>query len=300
MPDVLSFGTICSGIEGAAVAFEPLGWRHAYAAEIEPFCRDLLDHHYPGVPNLGDITEATDFPAVDLIVAGTPCQSFSLAGNRSGMADARGRLALRFVEIIDSGKPRWIIWENVPGVLSANRGHDFAAFIGALAECGYGFAWRVLDARRFGVAQRRRRVFVVGSRHGYRSAAAVLFDPPTCGKDAKPTRQSGPGRQRASNCAAELLGWTGDTTPKFGVEVCPTLRASQGGEGVGIIRGGLFRRLTVNEWERLQGFPLGYTAIPGWGETARRKAIGNSFAVPVMRWIGERLAFVDDMAKTAA
>ena len=128
----MKYGTLCSGIEGAAVAFADFGWQHAYCAEVDGFCCDLLAHHYPGVPNLGDITTA-QFPAVDLIVAGTPCQSFSVAGNRAGLDDPRGQLALRFVEILRETKPQWIIWENVPGVLSSSKGADFAAFIGALS-----------------------------------------------------------------------------------------------------------------------------------------------------------------------
>lgn len=101
----MKYGSLCSGIEGAAVAFANLPWHHAYCAEVDGFCCDLLAHHYPGVPNLGDITEATTFPSVDAIVAGTPCQSFSRAGKREGLADPRGQLALRFIEIIRQSQP---------------------------------------------------------------------------------------------------------------------------------------------------------------------------------------------------
>lgn len=286
----ISIGTLCSGIEGAAVAAEPLDWRHAYCAEVDPFCCKLLQTHYPEVPNLGDILRS-DCPPVDVIIAGTPCQSFSVnTAGRGGLADPRGQLALRFVEILRESCPRWFVWENVPGVLSANRGRDFGAFCDAVAELGYSIAWRVLNATGFGVPQRRRRVFVVGHCSDFwQRPAAVLFDPEARQVDAGQARKGRAGVEPAGASASPLLGWTGDPTPKFGVEVCPTLRACQGGEGVGVIGRGVFRRLTVDEWEQLQGFPAGYTAISGAGVTARRKALGNSFAVPVMAWILRRL-----------
>ena len=288
----MTYGSLCSGIEGAAVAFRDFGWAHSYCAEVNPFCCDLLQHHYPGVDNLGDITAACEIPYADVIVAGTPCQSFSRAGKREGLADPRGRLALRFIEIIRQTQPEWIIWENVPGVLSSNCGQDFAAFIGELADSGYGLAWRVLDARFFGVAQRRRRVYVVATRLGYEAAAAVILEANPRREDACPIGESGPEPQSIGRATTPVLGFSGDTTPKFGLDVCPTLRSQWGGEGFGILSDTEFRRLAVEEWEQLQGFPVGYTAIGKWGETVRRRALGNAFAVPVMRWLGERLAFV--------
>ena len=152
----------------------------------------MVEHHY-GFRNLGDMTKITeemiDGSPVDLLVGGTPCQSFSVAGLRGGLADPRGNLALRFVQLAAVMQPRWIVWENVPGVLSSGKGRDFGTFLGALGELGYGFAYRVLDAQWFGVAQRRRRVFVVGYLGDWRRAAAVLFEresvfgnPPTRGK----------------------------------------------------------------------------------------------------------------------
>lgn len=296
----MQFGTLCSGIEGAAVAFRDFGWTHTYCAEVDGFCCDLLAHHYPETPNLGDITEATTFPSVDVIVAGTPCQSFSRAGKREGLADPRGQLALRFIEIIRQSQPEFLIWENVPGVLSSNRGQDFAAFIGELADSGYGLAWRVLDARFFGVAQRRRRVFVVASRSGYEAAAAVILEAPACSADVGPIGEVGTEPQSIGRATTPVLGFSGDTTPKFGADVTPTLRSQWGGEGFGILSDTEFRRLAVEEWEQLQGFPVGYTAIGKWGETVRRRALGNAFAVPVIRWLGERLAFVAENCLTLA
>lgn len=289
----MRFGTLCSGIEGAAVAFSPLGWELAFSSEIDEFCCAVLATRYPGVPNYGDIEQATSLPAVDAIVSGTPCQSFSVNGKRAGMDDPRGRLALRFAEILRREHPKWIIWENVPGVLSSNGGRDFGAFLGTLVQLGYGFAYRVLDAHFFGVPQRRRRLFVVGRYGSASHAAAVLFERPSCRCHVAAPREVRERRDGVQPVAKETLyGWTGDETPKFGVECCPTLRAYQGGEGVGVIGESIFRRLTIEEWELLQGFPPGYTDIDGASDAARRRAIGNAFCVPVMRWIGQRVNLV--------
>ncbi len=276
---MVKFGSLCSGIEGAAVALPH--WEHAYCSEIEPFCCELLARHYPNAPNYGDITVHRSRPQVDCIIAGTPCQSFSINGDRAGMDDVRGQLAVAFSRILRYDRPRSFIWENVPGVLSSNEGRDFGAFLYAVGQLGYGAAYRVLDARYFGVAQRRRRVYVVGVHCGdWPRAASVLFDTPSGVVDARSPakgRKAGP----------KVLGWTGDTTPKFGDEVVPTLRASQGGEGVGILWRGGGRKLTINEWETVMGFPVNYTE--GGSDSQRRHALGNSFCPPVVRWIGERL-----------
>ncbi|MBR8234213.1 MULTISPECIES: DNA cytosine methyltransferase [unclassified Burkholderia] len=174
----IRFGSVCSGIEAASCAWHPLGWETAFVSEIEPFPSAVLAHHYPTVPNLGDMTQFKEWPdaAIDLLVGGTPCQSFSVAGLRKGLADPRGNLMLTYLAIAKRYAPRWLVWENVPGVLSSNGGRDFGTFLGGLAELGYGFAYRILDAQFFGVAQRRRRVFVVGCLGDWRRAAAVLFE----------------------------------------------------------------------------------------------------------------------------
>jgi DNA (cytosine-5)-methyltransferase 1 len=174
----MRFGSVCSGIEAASCAWHPLGWQASFVSEIEPFPSAVLAHHYPTVPNLGDMTKFKDWPdaAIDVLVGGTPCQSFSVAGLRKGLADPRGNLMLTYLAIAERFAPRWLVWENVPGVLSSNGGRDFGTLLGGLAELGYGFAYRVLDAQFFGVAQRRRRVFVVGHFGDWRRAAAVLFE----------------------------------------------------------------------------------------------------------------------------
>lgn len=198
--DPIKYLSVCSGIEAATVAWHPLGWRPVAFSEIEKFPSAVLAHHYPAVPNWGDMTRFQEWPdePVDLLVGGTPCQDYSVAGLRAGMAGDRGALTRTYVEIAERFKPRWILWENVPGVFSSNAGRDFAAFLCDLGECGYGWAYRVLDAQyvrtcRFprAVPQRRRRVFVVGYLGDWRRAAAVLFDRESLRGDPAPRRESG-------------------------------------------------------------------------------------------------------------
>src|SRR5579863_2213444 len=177
----IRFGSVCSGIEAASVAWEPLGWEPAWFSEIAPFPKEVLAHHYPTVPDLGDMTklygdETFKRERIDLLVGGTPCQSFSLQGVREGLADPRGVLALEFLRLADIKKPRWIVWENVPNVLRVNAGRAFGTILGALVQLGYGFSYRVLDAQFFGVPQIRRRVYIVGHLGDWRTAAAVLFE----------------------------------------------------------------------------------------------------------------------------
>jgi DNA (cytosine-5)-methyltransferase 1 len=183
--------SVCSGIEAATVAWHPLGWTAAAYSEIEKFPSQVLAHHYPDVPNVGDMTKFKEWNLgpIDLLVGGTPCQSFSVAGLRKGLDDPRGNLMLTFLAIADQYRPRWLVWENVPGVLSSNGGKDFGTFLGALGELGYGFAYRILDAQYFGVAQRRRRVFVVGYLGDWRAAAAVLFERHSLSGDSAPSRE---------------------------------------------------------------------------------------------------------------
>jgi DNA (cytosine-5)-methyltransferase 1 len=190
----MKYGSVCSGIEAASVAWHNLGWEPQWFSEIEQFPSEVLKHRFPDVPNLGDMTQLTQNPtfnerSIDLLVGGTPCQSFSVAGLRKGLADPRGNLMLTFLALADAKKPKWIVWENVPGVLSSNGGKDFGTFLGALGELGYGFAYRVLDAQYFGVAQRRRRVFVVGYLGDWRVAAAVLFERESLQGNIKPSRK---------------------------------------------------------------------------------------------------------------
>ena len=177
--------SVCSGIEAASVAWHHLGWTPVGFSEIEPFPAAVLAHRFPNIPNYGDMTKHESWPitrgAIDLLVGGTPCQSFSVAGLRQGLADPRGNLMLTYLAIADRLRPRWLVWENVPGVLSSNGGRDFGTFLGSLGELGYGWAYRVLDAQyvRVGrwpraVPQRRRRVFVVGCLGDWAAPGEVL------------------------------------------------------------------------------------------------------------------------------
>ena len=190
----MKYLSVCSGIEAATVAWHHMGWKPVGFSEIEPFPSKVLAHHYPDVTNFGDMTKFKEWKlddTVELLVGGTPCQSFSVAGLRKGLADPRGNLMLTYLAMANHFKPKWLLWENVPGVLSSNRGHDFAALLQGMAECGYGFAYRVLDAQYFGVPQRRRRVFVVGCLGDWRSAAKVLFESESLCGDITPRRGEG-------------------------------------------------------------------------------------------------------------
>jgi len=212
----LRYLSVCSGIEAASVAWEPLGWCPVAFSEIDAFASAVLAHHYRSVPNWGNMTRFKEWPdaAVDLLVGGTPCQSFSVAGLRKGLDDPRGNLALVYLGLVDRYRPKWVVWENVPGVLSSSKGRDFGAFLGALGQLGYGWAYRVLDAqyirtRRFSgaVPQRRRRVFVVGYLGDWRPAAAVLFEPESLRGNPPPRRE--PGQRPAPTLAARTRGGGG-------------------------------------------------------------------------------------------
>ena len=414
----MKYGSVCSGIEAASKAWEPIGWKPAWFSEIEPFPSAVLAHHWPEVTNLGDMTKIADavrageVEAPDVLVGGTPCQAFSIAGLREGLSDDRGQLTLSYVELANAidakrrerGEPESIIvWENVPGVLSS-KDNAFGCFLAGLAGesselqpagekwthagCVSGpqriIAWRVLDAQFFGVAQRRRRVFVVASARKGFDPAAVLFELDSVRRDSAPRRETqkavaaltarGVGTCGADDNQAQaghLIAFGGGNTaghidvatactahgirldfdtetfavhgtqdPDTNRELAHTLGRNNGqenaivtepftlairgrsegstvevrndgtanalltpnggraGMGVGAIGWGMqVRRLTPIECERLQGFPDNHTLISWRGKDAdecpdgpRYKAIGNSMAVPVMRWIGERIA----------
>ena len=371
----MKYLSVCSGIEAATSAWHHLGWEPVAFSEIEPFPSAVLKHHYPNVPNWGDMTQYKTWPdaTINLLVGGTPCQSFSVAGLRKGLEDPRGNLMLTFLGIADRYRPKYIVWENVPGVLSSNGGKDFGSFLGALGELGYGWAYRVLDAQWFGVAQRRRRVFVVGCLGDQLRAAEVLFESESVSRNTPPSRAKGQGATADAQgsvgsssahafkvrggCEGGGKGYLGSDDTAFtvathqdqhiaqpvtirtantganghgiAVDVTHTLDQAQGqavaqplpfdttqltcpsnygspkpGDPCHPLAAGAHipavatsmqvRRLTPVECERLQGFPDNHTNIP-WRKKAeapdgpRYKALGNSMAVPVMRWIGERI-----------
>ncbi len=369
----MRYGSVCSGVEAATVAWEPLGWEPQWFSEIEKFPSAVLQHHYPDVPNFGDMRKFKEWPSdrsIELLVGGTPCQSFSVAGLRQGLDDPRGNLMLTYLSIAAKYRPRWVVWENVPGVLSSNRGRDFGTFLGALGKIGYGFAYRLCDAQYWGLAQRRKRVFVVGCLGDWRRAAAVLFERESLSGHSPPSREAqqkvagaiasssfvgGPGgrpesaavnhfvpetagsldtecgggkltHQSAKNghliLERDVMGTlTAELSPALSVthKTAVAFQSSQSGVRLqdthatldanngsrrhnGALVGMQVRRLTPRECERLQGFPDDYTQIPWRGKAPekcpdgpRYKCMGNSMAVPVMRWIGERIAMVDKL-----
>lgn len=392
------YGSVCSGIEAATVAWHPLGWKPAFFSEIEKFPREVLKHHYPNVPLHDDFTtiKKGDYEPIELLVGGTPCQSFSVAGLRAGLNDPRGNLMLEFGALAHRLQPKWLVWENVPGVLSSNGGRDFGSFLAMLEELGYGFSYRVLDAQYYGVPQRRRRVFVIGHIGSWQRAAAVLFEQHSLQGHPAPSREkrqevteiagtltsNGGGLNRPAGNANELDFCIATQSTCSGKETFGTLMANcgtkqwlgnqealsgdyhvfalagntigrqpdNGGNGNGYdesgvsytltktdvhavahafkVRGGcdgggkgylgqdeqaftlstgadqqLFhnlqvRRLMPIECERLQGFSDDFTNIPGASDSARYKALGNSMAVPVMRWIGERINLIEELSKS--
>ena len=301
----MRYGSVCSGIEAATVAWHPLGWEPAFFSEIEPAPRSVLAHHYPDVPCHGDFTTigADQYGSIDLLVGGTPCQSFSVAGLRGGLDDDRGNLALEFFRLAQRTRPRWLVWENVPGVLSSNGGRDFGSILGAMVECGYGFAYRVLDAQYFGVAQRRRRVFVIGCLGDSASAAAVLFECHSLSGCSSPRRPT----QEEADRKAAVSTFVGGKIGKHKPDLAGPLTAGmhKGARGTEAVESGHIvatpfgvRRITTRECERLQGFPDDYTLVPHrnkpMSDGPRYKALGNSMAVPVMHWIGNRIQMIEE------
>lgn len=393
----MRYVSLFSGVEAATLAWSPLGWEPMAFAEIDPFPCAVLAFRFPDVPNLGDVSKVDwkEFERgrgrPDVVVGGSPCQSFSIAGKREGLEGASG-LMWEFVRACDQLRPRWVVWENVPGALSSSGGEDFRCLLQALDELGYCSAWRVLDAQFFGVAQRRRRLFLVGSLGSGRSAEVLLEPEGLRGvhqssreKRAELAARSGVGSQKAGGVygiAGNVIGrkpgnggngtgycdpdedgfYTLTATDRFAVVVtggespcdptqsacggrpgggkgplvqeevsgtlatgndqvvfcmadaasntaidegvAGTLKANNGrNQPVAVFHGGIARKLTPEECERLQGMPDGWTRVPYRGKPAdecpdgpRYRAIGNSFAVPVVRWIGERMQAYEDGA----
>jgi DNA (cytosine-5)-methyltransferase 1 len=309
----MKFLSVFSGIEAASVAWEPLGWEAIGFSEIDPFPCSVLAHHFPQVPNFGDITRHEswniDPGTVDLLVGGSPCQSFSTSGKRAGLDDPRGRLMLTYLDIVAQLRPRWIVWENVVGVLHSGRGRDFGSFLGGLVKRGYHFAYRVLDARYTrvdgyprGLPQKRRRVFVVGYSGRDNAAERVLLtyskttakyeethDIMAMDEVARTREASSPIRTvecfKVENFPGEWHGTAFPTLMKSGVEAALLINQKH------------IRRPSMVELERAQGFPDNWTNVTHNGnpptKAMRVGAIGNSMAVNCMRWIGRRIEAVE-------
>ena len=306
----ITFGSVCSGIEAASVAWHPLGWRAAWLAEIEPFPSAVLAHHYPDVPNFGDMTllpsriRDGEVVAPDVFCGGTPCQAFSVAGLRKSLDDARGNLSLTFCEIaneIDSARsvlgeqPAVIFWENVPGVLST-KDNAFGCFLGALAGesselqpaggkwsnagCVFGpartVAWRVLDAQYFGVAQRRRRVFVVASARKGFDPVEVLFEFDGVRRDIAPSREAGQGVTHATTPCLTSSGRgverTGDTRGQDPVVAVTVMAHGQGGAEIAENR---CPTLTCNHEAPIAAYPATTHTLRGEGFDASEYGTGR-------------------------
>ena len=377
----LRYVSLFSGIEAASVAAEPLGWEPVCFCEIDAFPSAVLAHHYPDVQNLGDITKVDwkevlrEHGPVDVVVGGSPCQSFSIAGKKDGLAGASG-LMFEYIRAISEIMPRYWVWENVPGALSSSGGTDFECFLGEMAGIRgaggerYGIGYRVLDAQFFGVAQRRRRLFAIGVLGDFAGPCEILFESEGLRWDSSSSREkrkalaadTGNGIDGADGGVSSILS-SRDRQQTYAVRTAQT-----GANGCGIsnelshtvdttgpeavvlkVRGGsdtyikrdgkvgtagkgalmsegvtftiaatqdqtlfapkstsyVVRRLTPRECERLQGFPDDWTRVPYRGKPAeqcpdgpRYKAIGNSMAVPNMRWIFERIQAYETMTET--
>ena len=335
----LTYASVCSGIEAVSVAWKDLDLKPLWFSEIEPFPCAVLAHHYPNIPNYGDMTKlperilSGEIEAPDILVGGTPCQAFSVAGLRKSLSDERGNLTIVFVRILNAintirrrrGLPDAVaLWENVPGILST-RDNAFGCFLSALLSESQELvptwgrwtsagivrtdekeiAWRVLDAQYFGVPQRRRRVFLVAGNRD-RRAAQILFEQPSESRNPKQGKkeeeefaafiESSFGTYRKSEVGGTIKRTGGALSG--GSETLIVVHNRQGADNTNVIYANKkkVRRLTPLECERLQGFPDNYTRI-AWRnkpaeqcpDTPRYMAIGNSMAVPVIRWIGERL-----------
>jgi DNA (cytosine-5)-methyltransferase 1 len=318
----------------------------------------VLAHRYPQIPNLGDVNkihEKAEFKTheIDILVGGTPCQSFSKTGRREGFNDPRGRLALQFLEIAEMRRPRWLVWENVVEVLSSNGGRDFGAFLRKMGKIGYGYSWHVLDAYHFGVPQSRRRLFVVGYLGDWKRAAAIFSGREVVRTNHRPNGGAGDADARRDGARApgagpeaiavqgNLIGRrdeAGPNGPGWRVGPMYTLTATDRMAVIAIqsntinrrpdtehlsagwrdgkmycltgmgrhatIANGVARYILPVEAERLQGLPHDYTKVPYRGMPAeecpddpRHEAVGNAMCVPVVRWVGERIAFLDSLPK---
>ena len=326
----MNYLSLCSGIEAASVAWIPIGFNPVAFSEIEPFSSSVLKHHYPQVPDLGDMTKFKEWPdyAIDILVGGTPCQSFSVAGLRKGLDDPRGNLALTFGAIAARYRPRWIVWENVYGVLSSNGGKDFAGFLGLLTgqsvtppeqgwqnsgaisgyRSAYGVSWRTLNSEYFGVAQRRRRVFAVGYLGDWRRSSAALFERNCLPWNSPKDQKTGKTNARSAGDIATvrrrhpqiptIIGTVRARTPGTGGRVEQELGflipdVTHNKKAV--------RRLTCVECERLMGFSDQYTNVKhrnrDAGDGPRYRALGNSIAVPCLSWLGARIKQVDEVCR---
>lgn len=339
----LTFGSVCSGIEASQLAFSPFGFEQKWSSEIAEFPSKVLEQHFPNIPNVGDMNNIPnlildkEIDAPDLFCGGTPCQAFSLAGWKNGLADERGQLTMTFIEIanaidkirLEKGKKRSIVlWENVEGVLN-DKTNAFGNFIAGLAgfeeeikvskwtKSGYlegkdrNVAWRVIDAKYFGLPHQRKRLYVLAGGKDFKPDQVLFeFDNKDIGKELKlKSKKLNQNTPTLFNLESEEIQ-TEKVFHKQGVkfevfrEYTDCLYAAYGTKWNGnaaAYNGSLYvsendriRRFTPLECERLMGFPDNYTKVNGNSHTNRFQAVGNSWAVPVVKWIGSQInSFID-------
>lgn len=293
-------GSFCSGLGAGALGMKRAGCEIAFVSDNDKSAAKTLAKNFPDVPNLGDLTRINPHDALTpaaLWLAGTPCQDFSVGNTvRRGLDGDRSGLLRHLLALARDAQPRWLLIENVPGLLTSNGGRDLGAVLGALEDIGYGWAYRVLDARYFGVPQRRRRIFILGHRHPRPRAGAVLLEPEVSGRDHDALEQrwsahlseAGPDPVLYRKSARTRGGDTPETWVVDGHT--NTLNTWDGGDVRTthiVVSGDTARRLTPLEHERLFGLPDGWTE--GVSESARLHQLGNSCAVPVIEWITRRI-----------
>jgi DNA (cytosine-5)-methyltransferase 1 len=302
----LAVASFFSGIGGFDLGFQRAGYRITFQCEIDPFCNQILEQRWPhaetGIERKTNIKHvgSADIPLSDVWVGGFPCQDVSLArmGPRAGLRGARSGLFHEFARLLGESRPRVFVIENVPGLLSSHRGRDFGIIIRTLAELGYGVGWRVLNSKDFGVAQSRRRVYVVGCYRDPRGAADILFEPERGARDAAKSESDG---TPALSPFKEVLG---DPVkgPVFQRIAYCLYACSARHTGTDWSRtyvsfpDGRVRRLTPRECEGIQGFPVGWT-VPNTGDldparidTLRYTALGNAVTVNVAEWLARRIS----------
>lgn len=286
-----------TGAGGFDLGFEQAGIEIVFQCEIDKFAHQLLADKYPHTEKSYDITtlHPTAIPQADIYFGGFPCQDASVAGNRKGLAGDKTGLFFQFVRLIKANQPQWICLENVAGLLSSGGRNDFKLVIETLAQCGYYCSWRTLDSQYFGVPQRRRRVFLVGCLGDSRGGAEVLFESAIESKNAG---EGGKSRTDVTNeigdrpIAVKTDHLTGKEIRKLHYwEQAGTLCASD--NGYGLLVGEKLRRTTPLECERLMGFPDNWTTgFAGFSDRQRYKMTGNAVAVPVAKFLGERIVNV--------
>lgn len=222
---ILRHASFFSGVGGLDLGFEEAGIKTVSVCEIDPYASSVLAERFPDAPNLGSITEVhpDDVPEADIWSGGFPCQDLSVAGKRAGFAGKRSSLAFTFLDLVERRRPRWIVLENVPGLFTSNRGADFGRLLHEMEQLRYGVSWRTLDARYFGVAQRRRRVFLVGSLESDR-AGEVLFECKSCKRHPAPSKSEG---QETAERPAGRLGVAGALLSRYYKGVNSTIENGQ-------------------------------------------------------------------------